>query len=407
MRTILLLIRKYLFAGKSSLSINIIASVSILGLAIGTAALIIVLSVFNGFEELLTGMFSKYNPDIKIVDVRGRNFSEDSFPTQAVKQINGIQKISRVYEQSCLFQYDESQDFGTLRGVDENYASMISLDSAIVEGKIKAGDYDTPYAYLGIGIGNELGVSIDNFLTPLKAFTPGLKEGKMEFGNEQYKRLPLTPVMTFSFHQEADYEVVITDLGRLRNYIGDSTVLSSVQIRLESIAQSPRVVQELKKILGSHFLVKDRYQQDEAFLRIMNLEKWLYFTLFLMTMLLVSFTIVGTLWMAVLEKRMDIAILKSLGMMTRDIQKIYYGIGFGIGALGMTMGFILAMAFYTLQNKFALIKVPDEFIIDTYPISMRLTDFIIVGLAVFFTVSLACILPARKIRELDVIFRED
>lgn len=139
----------------------------------------------------------------------------------------------------------------------------------------------------------------------------------------------------------------------------------------------------------------------------MNLEKWLYFTLFLMTMLLVSFTIVGTLWMAVLEKRMDIAILKSLGMMTRDIQKIYYGIGFGIGALGMTMGFILAMAFYTLQNKFALIKVPDEFIIDTYPISMRLTDFIIVGLAVFFTVSLACILPARKIRELDVIFRED
>ena len=407
MRTVLLLIRRYLFAGKSSLSINIIASVSILGLAVGTAALIIVLSVFNGFEELLTGMFSKYNPDIKIVERDGRHFREDSIPWERIHGISGISKMSRVYEQSCMFQYDDAQDFGTLRGVDENYASMISLDSAVTEGEARASDVHTPYAYLGLGISNKLGVSVDNFLTPLTAFTPGLKEGKMEFGTEKYKRFILQPSMTYSFHQESDYEVVITDLDRFREYVGDTMVLSSIQMRLSPEAVPSSVAGELRKALGPQFLVKDRYMQDEAFLRIMNLEKWLYFTLFLMTMLLVSFTIVGTLWMAVLEKRMDIAILKSLGMMTTGIQKIYYGIGFGIGLLGMSLGFAIAVVFYSLQNKFALIKVPEEFIIDSYPISMRFTDFLLVGLAVFVTVFLACILPARKIRELNLIFRED
>lgn len=407
MRNILFLIGRYLFARKTSLSINIIASISIVGLSIGTAALIIVLSVFNGFEALLSGMFSKYNPDIKIVHYSGKNFHENPEILKKISSIPEIKYTSRVYEQSCMFQYREVQDFGILRAVDSIYPQMISLDSAIVEGELNKDTNTQNFAYLGIGISNKLSVSLENFYSNITVYSPDLFSKKPGLSEENYKRYVIQPRMIFSFLQEADYEVIITDLNRFRYFLGDSTLISSIQLKLNNINSNFEVVQRLKELLGTEYVIKDRYLQDEAFLKIMNLEKWLYFTLFLLTMLLVSFTIVGTLWMAVLEKRMDIAILKSLGMMTKDIQRVFFGMGMGIGLMGMILGFILSLVFYYLQNQYSIIKVPEEFIIDSYPIALKIKDFAIVGFAVMFTVYLACILPAKKIAELDAIFRED
>ena len=147
--------------------------------------------------------------------------------------------------------------------------------------------------------------------------------------------------------------------------------------------------------------------QDESFLRIMNLEKWLFFLLFSLTLILVSFTVVGSLWMIVLEKRIDISILKSLGMLNRDIRRIFIFVGLGIGILGLILGFGMAIGFYFLQDRYALIGVPDEFIIDSYPISLKFLDFIIVSVTVLSIVFLASLLPAQKIKEVKSIFREE
>ncbi|MEO6190657.1 MAG: FtsX-like permease family protein [Saprospiraceae bacterium] len=407
MSKIFFLIKKYLLLRKTSLSINIIASISVLGLAIGTASLIIVLSVFNGFEELSSSLFSKYNPDIKIVLANGKSFKEDTLVLSKIKEFPEIKFVSRIYEQSCMFQYDKVQEFGTLKGIDRTYVEMISLDSAIIEGELNDYRKTKNFAYIGSGIGNKLNVSIDNFFNNILAFTPGFNNGKMDFGESQNKRYSIQPRLIYSFQNESDYEVIMTDLDEFRKFIGDSTVLTSIQLKLHNIKLNPIVVNKLKNLLGKDFIVKDRYLQDEAFLKIMNLEKWLFFTLFLLTLMLVSLTMVGTLWMIVLEKRLDISILKSLGMKTSDIQKVYYGIGIGIGLVGMLLGFILALLFYYLQSKYSLIKVPEDFIIQSYPIALRLKDFFIVSLAVLTIVVAACILPTRKIKEVDVIFHED
>ncbi|NOT35932.1 MAG: ABC transporter permease [Saprospiraceae bacterium] len=401
------LVRKYLRSGKTSLSINIIASITILGLAIGTAALIIVLSVFNGFEELVSGMFSKYNPDIKIVRVDGRPFHEDRALLREISLVPEIKILSRVYEQNCMFQHNNVQDFGTLKGVDQNFPSMISLDSAIVEGALLKNTKGRKFAYLGLGMSNKLGVSLEQFYSEITAVTPGFQEGKIELKEQNFKKFAIQPQMIYALKQESDDEVILTDLDEFRKYLGDTTILSSIQIKLTDPKFSSSVLKKLTALAGPDFKVKDRYLQDEAFLKIMNLEKWLFFTLFMFTLILVSFTIVGTLWMMVIEKRHDISILKSLGMEDIQIQKVYLGLGIGIGIIGIILGFAISLFFYYMQKEYAWIKVPADFVVDSYPISIRFKDFIIVAVTVLSIVILASILPARKINEVDLIFKED
>ncbi|MCC6814805.1 MAG: ABC transporter permease [Saprospiraceae bacterium] len=401
------IVTKYLWARNTSLSINIIASITIFGLAIGTAALIIVLSVFNGFEELVSGMFSKYNPDIKIVQKEERPFQEDSLMISKLIDLKEVKVLSRVFEQNCLIQYNETQDFAKIKGIDENFVRLISLDSAIIEGEILSEPTGKNFAYLGLGISNKLGVNIEKFFEQLIIYTPGFVNGKIDLNENNFKKYLIQPVMIYSLKQESDYEIVLTDLKKLREYIGNSKILSSIQIKLNNPLKNKEAIRRISGIVGSEYIVKDRYLQDEAFLKIMNLEKWLFFTLFMFTLVLVSFTIVGTLWMLVIEKRRDISILKSLGMKDVQIQKIYHGVGFSLGLIGILVGFILSLVFYKLQKTYALINVPDDFIVDSYPISLRLTDFIIVAIVVLTIVLLASVLPARKIKEVGLIYREN
>ncbi len=154
-------------------------------------------------------------------------------------------------------------------------------------------------------------------------------------------------------------------------------------------------------------MIKDRYQQDEAFLKIMKLEKWLFYALFCLTLLLVSFTVVGALWMIVLEKRMDISILKSMGMTDQRMKKVFLNLGLLICFLGLILGSVLALIFYGLQKKYGLIGVPEEFIIDRYPIQIRLIDFLLVGFTVMIIGCIASILPTKKVAEVLPLFREE
>lgn len=407
MRIIPYIVKKYLWSGKKSKSINIIASITILGLSIGTAALIIVLSVFNGFEELLTSVFSKHNPDIKIVQKDGRPFQENKDLILKLKSIPEVKIVSRIFEQNCMLQYSSIQDFGTIKGIDSNFVSLISMDSAVVEGEINKDKSHTRFAYLGVGISNKLGVNIEKFYQEIYAFTPGFKEGKIELREENFKKYSAMPVMIYSLQQDADMDIMMTDLDELRNYLGDTSILTSIQIKLNKAKESKIAVEKISAVMGSDFKVKDRYLQDEAFLKIMNLEKWLFFTLFILTLILVSFSVVGTLWMMVIEKRLDISILKSLGMENNQIQWIYRGLGLSIGIIGIILGFILSLIFYKLQIEYALIKVPADFIVDSYPISIRLMDFVIVSIVVLSIVFLASILPSNRIKEVELIYRED
>ena len=258
-----------------------------------------------------------------------------------------------------------------------------------------------------MGVKNKLGISLENILEDISVYVPKLGEAIDELSKSKFKEYQIRPEAIFSLNQESDGEYIYTDLGVLQSFIGDQKWISSIELKLNEQADIKLLKKELEVICGKDFLIKDRYMQDESFLRIMNLEKWLFFLLFSLTLILVSFTVVGSLWMIVLEKRIDISILKSLGMLNRDIRRIFIFVGLGIGILGLILGFGMAIGFYFLQDRYALIGVPDEFIIDSYPISLKFLDFIIVSVTVLSIVFLASLLPAQKIKEVKSIFREE
>lgn len=396
---------RYLFSRKSSQAIHWITGISIIGIAVGTASLILVLSVFNGFEELLSGMFSKYNPDIKIEIKQGKTFKEDSSKLFQLTQVPGILCHSKTLEEIAMFQYSDAQEFGVLKGVDSNYAIVCSMDDAILEGSFKIENNQRPLANLALGIRNKLGVDLDNFQEFIKVFIPDHKE--ISNLSNALKRYSLQAQSVYSFLQESDYSTIITSIQGVREITGNPDQLSSIELKLNPNAEAEAIIRQIETIFGSGFIIKDRYKQDEAFLKIMRLEKWLFYSLFCLTLLLVSFTIVGTLWMIVLEKRIDISILKSMGMSNKSLRQVFLNLGILICAIGLLLGFMIALIFYWLQKNYGLIGVPDEFIIDSYPIELRITDFLLVSLTVLCIGLLASLLPTKKVYEILPIFREE
>lgn len=396
---------RYLFSRKSSQAIHWITGISIIGIAVGTAALILVLSVFNGFEELLSGMFSKYNPDIKIEIKRGKTFKEDSSKLYQLSKVPGILCHSKTLEEIAMFQYAEAQEFGVLKGVDSNYAIVCSMDDAILEGSFKIENNHRPLANLALGIRNKLGVDLDNFQEFIKVFIPDQKETSNL--NNALKRYPLQAQSVYSFLQESDYSTIITSIEGVRELTDKPDQLSSIELKLNSNFEPSSIIRQIETIFGSDFIIKDRYKQDEAFLKIMRLEKWLFYSLFCLTLLLVSFTIVGTLWMIVLEKRIDISILKSMGMSNKSLRQVFLNLGILICVIGLLLGFLIALIFYWLQKSYGLIGVPDEFIIDSYPIELRMADFFLVSFTVLSIGLLASLLPTKKVYEILPIFREE
>ncbi|MDQ3141247.1 MAG: FtsX-like permease family protein [Bacteroidota bacterium] len=398
---------RYLFSKKSSQAIHWITAISIFGIAVGTAALILVLSVFNGFEDLLSSMFSKHNPDVKIVLAEGKRFKEDSSLIFKLKSLDEVAYLSKSLEETALFEYGDAQDFGIIQGVDEDYIKVIILDSAILEGKLILRENDFPSAILGLGMRNKLGVDIGNVFTDLKLFIPSQAAEESNALQNKIKSLYLIPKAIFNLHQEIDYDHVFTHLEDLRNYLGAKDILSSIEIKLKSNTDTYKVIEKIQLLMGPEFIVKDRYKQDEAFLKIMNLEKWLFYALFCLTLLLVSFTLVGTIWMIVLDKKFDIAILKSIGMNNSKLRSIFLITGINITAVGLLLGFILAAGFYLIQKEYGIIGVPEEFIIESYPIKMKFIDFFTVGVTVLMIGLLASFFPSKTVDHIQTIFVEE
>ncbi len=395
----------YLFSRKSSQAIHWITGISVFGIAVGSAALILVLSVFNGFEVLLSGMFSKHNPDIKIIARKGKHFTEDPAVYNNLMRIAGVDQLSRSMEEVAMFQYSDAQEFGLIRGVDSNYVEVCSVREGILEGNFALGAGAIHYANVGMGLRNKLGLNLRNFHEPLRVFVPD-QNGEQSTINS-YRDYSLLSQSVFNFHQESDYTTVITDLAFIQHMLNKPKAISAYEIKLKKGAHTNEVIRKMEQILGNDFIVKDRYKQDEAFMKIMRLEKWLFYSLFCLTLLLVSFTIVGTLWMIVLEKRFDISVLKSMGMVDGSARRVFILLGLLICFIGLVLGFSLAILFYFLQRKYGLIGVPEEFIIDSYPIAMQWTDFIIVSITVLSIGWLASQLPSRKIGEIKPIFHEE
>ena len=399
--------RRYLFAKKSTNAINIISGISVLGLSLGAAALVLVLSVFNGFEKLITGMMSNFNPDVKITATKGKTFMSDTLIINQLRQIEGVEQLSETLEETAFFEYEKSQAFGTLKGVDNQFLKINRIDSTVREGRYLLFDGQHDFAVLGGGIRNQLGVYEKDMLTPLSIYMPKRKDvGMLE---APFSKRLVYPAGAFVIQSEVDNQYVLTNLEFMRDILKAYDEVSAYEIKLKPHTDTKAVLSKIRAIMGDSFIVKDHYQQDEAFLKLMNIEKWMSYAILSLTILLVAFNMVGSLWMIVLEKKKDISILKSMGAQDSIIRNIFLNEGLLLCSLGLILGFLLALILYLfhIYTEGGVVPLPPGFATDRYPIALKMIDFIVVAITVMVIGLLASLPAAFRAIRVETAMKEE
>lgn len=391
-------------------AINIITGISVLGIAVGTAALVLVLSVFNGFEDLITGMYGNFNPDVKITPIKGKTFEVDSLQMDQIYKVEGVDLVAQTLEEIAFFEYKDKQDFGTLKGVDQFYDEVTGIDTTVREGVYSLEEGARNQAVLGLGMRNKLSVNVDDQFSSMSIYMPKRKKStgfRMGLADQQFKKRIAYPAGTFVIQQDFNNQYVLTSLDFIRDLMDYDQEVSALDIRLKDGANEAKVIRELSAIMGENYEVKNRYSQEESFMKLMQMEKWLSFAIVSLMLLLVAFNLVGVLWMIVLEKKKDIAILKSMGARDETIRSIFLTEGFLLSALGIFIGFLLALMIFLVQKSFGIVSIPGDFIIEAYPISMRGLDFLIVALTVMAIGLLASVPPALRAMRVSALIREE
>ncbi len=395
--------RRYLFAKRSTNAINIISGITVFGLSIGAAALVLVLSVFNGLEDLITSMVNAFNPDVKVAPIKGKVFLPEADKLLKIKELEGVLYVSHTLEEVAFFQYQKNQNVGILKGVDQYFHQVTSIDSTLFEGEYLLEKDQYNFAILGRGIRSKLGVNIDDNFNNLKVYMAKRKNvGPLA---KPFREQYAIPRGTFSIQPDYDQKYVLTSLQFARKLLNYDKEVSYLEIKLNPESDQANIVQQIRAILGPNFSVKDRYEQDEAFNKIMNVEKWISYAILSLTLLLVAFNMIGSLWMIVLDKKKDISILKSMGATDKLVRNIFLSQGILLSLVGMSIGFMLALALYFLQKQFGIVPSPG-FIVEAYPIEIQLTDFLVVAATVLVVGLAASIAPSLKAASIPAIIRE-
>lgn len=400
--------KRYLLGKKSTSAINIITWVSVIGMTIGTAALILILSVFNGFESLLAGLYSSFNPDMKIGLVEGKYFEVSEAQLTKIIDLPGVEGYAKTVEEVCLFQYKESQKDGIIKGVDEHYRTVTSIDSSITRGGYSLQEGNRNYGIIGKGLNVNLSINHKDAITPIDVHMPTRKaKGMLGKMGKEFKTISVYPSGVFSVGSEADVRYMITNFESVNSLLDQKGKLSALEIKLAPEHDEEVVKNAITQILGDGYHIKNRYQQEESFLKVMNIEKWVSFLIVALTLIIIAFNMVGSLWMMVLEKKKDISILRSMGYETKHIRSIFMMEGMLITGVGIVIGIILALVLYYLQKEYGLVSIPDGFMINAYPIVLKWTDFVVVVFTVLGIGWLASLLPSYRAGQVSAFVRQE
>ncbi len=397
--------RRYIFGKKSTNAINIITMISVLGIAVGTAALLLVLSVFNGFEDLIKSLYSSFQPDIIIVPDEGKVFTVDSTTYTGLTDVAGVEFVAKSLEETAFFEYESSQGFGVIKGVDEEWLNVSRLDSVVYEGEYKLKEGERNYAVVGYEIRNNLGIGVEAYLSQLSVYM--LKNKTVGNFEKPFKKQYLQPAGVFSIQQQFDAKYVIADLAftqKLRGYKNEE--ISQIEIKINENTNEHKAVKDILEVMGPGYKALNRYEQNAAFFKLMKVEKWMGFAITLLTMMLVAINMIGCMLMLVHEKKKDIAILKSMGANDRFIRNIFIGVGSWMTGIGMFLGFSIGTLLYVAHKLFNLVPM-NGFIVDAYPASMRFWDFVIIFLFVLAFGIISSLYPAFFASRIKSLVRND
>lgn len=391
--------KRYLLGKKSQNAINIISGISILGITTGTMALVIVLSVFNGFDSVVKTLFNTFDPELEISATEGKTFVPDPHTSQSILDLPGVAAMSEVLEENVLLLYNDRQHIATIKGVDEAYQDVTGLDTMVFEGTMKLKDQNREYAVVGQGVAYMLGVGL-SFIDPLWVYTIDRK-AKINMSNpeESIRRDFLYPSGIFIVESDIDSRYVFTDLDFVRELLSYPKEVSFLELRLNPEFPPDQVQEEIAELLGDGFQVKNREQQNELFYRVMRSEKWAIFLILTFILIIASFNIIGSLSMLIIDKKKDILTLRNMGASNSLIEKIFLVEGWLISAIGSISGLLLGTTISWIQQRFGLIKLTGSgsFIIDSYPVHIEAVDILLIWITVLLIGFFAARYPVRQI----------
>jgi lipoprotein-releasing system permease protein len=390
--------RRYLFSKKSTNAINIISFVSGLAMLLGTLALILVLSVFNGLEGLVKSLYAVFYPDISITAAEGKTFDITPELAGQLNAIHYIDAYSFTLEENALLEYIDRQHICTVKGVDRNYFKVVQkFDTFMVDGKKMLKEDSINYCLLGIGVAQKLSMNAAQAFHPLAIYMPKKTASSFSAIENAFNKSYITPAGAFAVSDEFDTRYAFVPLDFFQQLTENKHRASQVEIRLKDNNTTDAAIHELHQKLGPDFTIKSRYEQNAVLYKILKSEKWVTFAILLLIMVIASFNIIGALSMLVLEKKKDIATLTALGIHKNKIIRIFLFEGMLMSVAGAGIGLLLAFLLCILQQKVGLVPMPGtSFLVKYYPVKMELIDFAIVSLAVISISLAAAYLPARK-----------
>ena len=387
---------RYLFAKKSHNVINIISAISAIGMAVGTAALIIILSVYNGFDSLIRSMMSNVEPDLLITPATGKTFIPDDSTFDWIYAQPSVKNMCCVLEEQVFISYDGKQSLARAKGVDWVYEEESPLKDHMRDGEFKLHRGDVPLAAVGAGLAYELGIS-PRFLAPIEIYFP-TRTGRISLANPaaSIESVRVYPSGLFSVNNDVDAELLIVPIEKMQELLEYENEVSAVELRLTEDSpkdELKRLQKEIGARLGPGFRVKDRFQQNESLYKMMKYEKAAIFMILIFVIIIIAFNIFGSLTMLIIEKEEDIRTLRSMGAQESLIRKIFVLEGWFISLAGLAGGLVIGVGFAALQQAFGIIKMPGHFVVQAYPIILSWSDILLTAVGVAAIGYLIALLP--------------
>lgn len=391
---------RYFKSKKSINAVNIIAYISIVAIMVGTIALILVLSVFNGFESLVKNLYSDFYADTKIAPASGKILQLNTAQLNFIKQDKQIANISFVVEEKALLKNGDNQTTVLVKGVDDKYNSVTNIANHIARGSYNVGVVNAPEIVVGAGIENAIGVYVGQESVELPTlYLPNKKALSFTNLNDAFHSYNVVPSGVFTVQQEFDNKYIFTNLAFMQFMLDmDSSQYSYAELKLiaKNDAEVKKISEQLQKKLGNNFIVQTRYEQNKSLYSIMQMEKWIIYGILSLILVVAAFNIIGSLTMLVLEKQKDIAILKAMGASDNAVKNIFISNGFILAIVGSGFGVVIATIICWLQIEFKLLKLNGSFVVDYYPVEMRIQDIVLVIITVFLVSFFASYIPASK-----------
>jgi lipoprotein-releasing system permease protein len=389
--------RRYFISRQAGKAVNLIAWISMLGMFVGSLGLILVLSVFNGFESLVISLYNEFNPEFTVTAQEGKSFVPDSTLLSELKAMEEVLAVSEVIEENALFNYADKQFIGIIKGVQDNYGEVSGIDSAMYIGDFILREGERNYAQLGLGVAQALSVNFDDPYGLLNIYVPRKTNSVALLPQDAFRNSIVKPGGCFAIQAEFDSRYVFVPLGMARELTNYSREVTALEISAGKKANHASLQKKISALFGNEFIVKNRMQQNEMLYKVMKTEKWAVYAILTFILVVAAFNIIGSITILVIDKRDDMAVLQAIGASRKMISRIFLLEGILLSAAGCFAGFAVAIFLITGQQYFEWLKIAGQsFVIDAYPVLLKGSDLLLVAVTVMFIGCLAAWLPARR-----------